>query len=101
VSGRLLEGPVYFNLLSQKHLTIHLFDGLLSFLGSLKLDEGVAFDIPGPPVEVQVQVFDLPIRTKGILQVLLLRLLIDPCDAQNVALDRLGIGGGVCGGGIQ
>ena len=99
MSRRLLEGPVYSDLLSQKHLPIHLFNGLLSFLDSLKLDKGVALDVPGPPVEVQVQVLDLAIRTEGIMQVLLLRLLTDPCEAQNVALDRLGIGGGVSRGG--
>jgi len=72
--------------LSEEHLSVHLFDGLLGLLDGLILDERVALDLTRSPVQIQVKIADVSVSAENLLYVLLLSLLVDSRDAHDVAL---------------
>merc|ERR1719469_342636 len=85
---RLAERPLDLQPLLQQDLAIHTLDCLSCLLLGLILDEGIALDEARPAVKVEVQILDVSKLGEGLVDVVLLRLLMDPRGDDHPPLNR-------------
>jgi len=82
-----LKGPVDLDLLPHDRLPIHVVNRTLGLLLAHELDKRVALDEAGSTVQVEVHVFDVAKVAKLVVDVVLLRLLVQSRDEDNPTLD--------------
>lgn len=71
------ETPVHRNRLVQNGTSIQSVPGRTRLLVRLVLDECVALEEAGAPIQIQVDVLDVAVLAKLLLDVVFLRLFVD------------------------
>lgn len=69
--------PVDVDLLLEQHLVVLRLDGMLGFFRGPILDQRIAFNETGLPVEVQVKLLNLAIVSESIIDIVFLGLFMD------------------------
>ncbi len=82
------KGPFDADVLPEQVRLVKLLFGRQRLFVRLELDEGVTFEKTGSTIQVQVEVLDVAVLGELVVNVVLLRLLVNPGDEEDPAFDR-------------